>query len=233
MRTTDAVQGLFVDEWAVAASSPGMRKALRCWRHESDGLIDSATAGELLAFVKHRTDHARSRATSSWLLAVDEPHAQRIMVQAAHPFVLGEIGRSRLRGQDLADWSQSCASAAVLAVGSLSGRAVPWPMWAIRREFRNELMSLKVEYNLSGAGPLEAWYPAADVVDHAVELGQVLRSAVTAQRISIRDAQMLWLSATGLATTAELAARVGIEPSSLRKHQSRTVRRLAAPLAAA
>ncbi len=233
MSNTDAIDAVFVDEWARVAVSAEMGRALGRWRDGSGGQVSAGSADELVAVLGGTQGDGRSRAAGSWLLEVNEPMSRRVLLQAAAKFVFGELRRCHLRGGDRRDWEQSCVTALHLAIAGRSGRANHWPMWSIRRDFIAELRVLGTEYERSGTPLVEDWAPSPEAIDHVATIAQVLRAAVDADRVSLRDAQIVWLYATGAETSAQIAARFSIAPSSVRKTKSRTVRALSHMMAAA
>ncbi|MFV0525054.1 MAG: hypothetical protein ACK5RL_11195 [Acidimicrobiales bacterium] len=58
-----------------------------------------------------------------------------------------------------------------------------------------------------------------------VVLGRVLREAVDADAVSLRDAQLFWLHSVGW-PTGELAARAALTDAAVRKTRTRTRRQL-------
>lgn len=245
MTNRDLVAGVFVEEWAELASSPVMRRALRRWRETSNGIITATTHDELLAIIKDSSRSATSMEVATWLMATADPMAIRILVQATQPIVMVSIRKAELLRDDLAEYANSCVAALFLAVSTIAGTTNKWVIMSIRRAYLAEVglppggsERSKIQIGerpeerdvllsrLDGDREIDPRSTASDSRAADVKFAQLLIDAVHAGKVSLCDAQMLWLHTIGGVSYAELSAERGMKIANIRKRHARAVRRI-------
>ena len=216
------------DEWTRLSTDPAAGVTLQRWSHDHPAL-DHTDAGGLVGWVRRRRD--RPDLTDPVLAALaalspTEPLAARMLLQLMLPALALLAARQRDRDE---------AASAMVALAYERIRTYP-----IHRRPRaiaaNILMDTRKRYYAANlpepATNLQAhqWHLAVDDDTLSVDVADLLRTALTRQRIDPVNARLLLLNRVAGVSISELAAHSGMRPSTIRQRLHRTQKQLRACL---